>query len=441
MTILEKKFFDYTSNFELLVTELNGKNKPNRLQVRDDSFSFFKSNGFPDKKQESWRFTDLSPIINTDFRHVLYNELNQVDKLEFNNLLFTDWEGAQLVFVDGWYKQNLSFLPAGFNEKLFVQSVFHSEDSKYDKTTKIISESLARTDNAFSALNTACFLDGIWISIPDNTILEHPIHILHVATGYDKPHVMHPRHIISLGANSSATIIESWFSLSDSAYFSNPVSDIMLNENAELNHYRYQRESVDAFHISHIYVEQKAHSRYKYTGVERGGRIVRSSVHSVLNGQGANAILNGLYLAGGKQHINNHTLVDHVKHNCKSNELYRGILNDKASAVFDGKVFVHTDAQKSDARQSNSCLLLTDEVKIDAKPQLEIYADDVQCSHGSTVGQLDEESLFYLQSRGIGREKAKSILIYAFAEEIINSIGDETLRLRIEKELQTFLKS
>ena len=248
------------------------------------------------------------------------------------------------------------------------------------------------------------------------------------------------RNLIFLSENSQARIVESHFNLKDGLYFNNPVSEIRIAENSRLNHIRIQNESNKAYHIGSIFVDQKQNSHYFSTSLSFGGKIARNNIYTKLDGEGIEAILNGLYMGHGDQLVDNHTFIDHMKPNCESHELYQGILTDNANGVFSGKIMVHPAAQKTDAKQSNNCLLLSDEARINSKPQLEIYADDVRCTHGATVGQLNENAIFYLRSRGISEQLAKNILTYAFVEQVVEGIGIDTVRDYVDNVILERLK-
>jgi Fe-S cluster assembly protein SufD len=435
----KNKKFDFLGAFEAVLKHKNIVNDPERLRIRDEAFSYFKMNGFPNKKVESWRFTDISELENKAFT-VAPNHQNQPFAKETLPIYFLGADKAmKLIFIDGWFHPQHSAMPTQLKDQINIHPFAAANGAVYNDISETLRNSLAIRDNSISALNTAFCTDGVYLDIAENTQVEFPIHIINIALASTPCQLISPRHIVKVGKNSSAVIIESWVTDGNECYFSNAVADIKMSENSSLKHYRYQNESLLAYHMNHTYVEQMTDSRYKHIAFEKGGKITRGSINTVLNGKGASATLNGLYLGSGAQHIDNHTQIAHAEAHCASKELYRGILNDKSTAVFDGKILVHPDAQKTESEQSNSCLLLTDKVKIDAKPQLEIYADDVKCSHGSTVGQLDKEQLFYLQSRGIGIEEAKAILVYAFAEAVLNSIDDKPLHAFMRAELQEYL--
>ncbi|MBN2425384.1 MAG: Fe-S cluster assembly protein SufD [Calditrichaceae bacterium] len=422
----------YLNNYNTLLDHLNGNNDGRRIAVRDQAFSFFKENGFPSTKQESWRFTDVSPIAAKKFIHSLEPDENLVRESEINTYLYPDWDGIQLVFIDGQFSHRFSAIPKNLDQKIKITNLRSLPKTQQKLLTEILEKSSAKNDNAFTALNTAFFSDGIWIELADNVGSELSVHLVHIASGRQENIAYFPRNVINIGKNSSINLTETFQSPGNSLYFCNIVTDINIAENAKMDHIKIQAESLSAFHVSHTYINQEKQSAYKSCVFSSGSALARNSINAIVYGEACETELDGLYLGHGSQLIDNNTHIDHAKPHCHSREIYRGILADKSRGVFSGKIMVHPDAQKTDAKQSNNCLLLSEEAKINSKPQLEIYADDVKCTHGATVGQLDEEALFYLRSRGIARNTARNILIYAFAEEIIENIADDKTKNSIE---------
>jgi Fe-S cluster assembly protein SufD len=291
---------------------------------------------------------------------------------------------------------------------------------------------MAPTDVAFTALNTAFMTDGALIQIPADVILEHPIHLLYVTDSEAARGVTYPRTLILAGRHAHATIIESYVAVGDAVYLTNAVTEVDVADGAHIAHYRVQRESERAYHVGTTEVRQGRDSRYHSFSFATGGALARINVYDVLAGQGSEATLDGLYLADGTQHIDHQTRIEHVAPNCGSREIYKGVMDGAAHGVFNGKVYVHPEAQKTDGKQTNNNLLLSDRAHADTKPQLEIFADDVKCTHGATVGRLDEVALFYLKSRGISAESARTLLTYAFAADVLQRIDDDTVRAALE---------
>jgi Fe-S cluster assembly protein SufD len=305
-----------------------------------------------------------------------------------------------------------------------------------DKDTDLIEHHLTRyadyQKDAFLALNTAFIEDGAFVYVQKGTVLEEPIHLLYITTTSDAPTMTNPRNLILAEDNSQATIVEHYVSLNDSLYFSNVVTEVVVGSNSVLNHFMIERESKRAFNISTLRVQQGRSSNVTSHSVLLGGAIVRNNVHPVLAGEGSECYINGLFMSTGRQHMDNYMKVEHASPHCDSRQLYKGVLNGKSRGVFHGRIIVHKDAQKTDAKQTNRNLLLSDEAKIDTKPQLEIYADDVKCTHGATIGQLDENAIFYLRSRGMTLDSARALLLFAFTSEILDGIKVDPIRKYLE---------
>jgi Fe-S cluster assembly protein SufD len=293
----------------------------------------------------------------------------------------------------------------------------------------------------FVALNAAFFDDGGWVELPAGTMLQDPIHLLFVATGGrdDRSMMMHPRVVIGLGANAQASVVETYAAAGGQVYFTNTVTEIALGENAILDHYKLQYESDRAYHIGGIHVRAQRSATYRSHSVSVGGALARNDIVAVLQGQGIDCTLNGLYLADGQRLVDHHTTIDHAEPHCGSREVYKGILADQARGVFNGKIIVRPDAQKTDAKQTNRALLLSEGALINTKPQLEIFANDVKCTHGAAVGQLDDEALFYLRSRGLSDAVSRHILVHAFAADVLNRLPLEAVRNDVEDRLQRHL--
>ncbi|HET9775578.1 MAG TPA: Fe-S cluster assembly protein SufD, partial [Gemmatimonadaceae bacterium] len=284
--------------------------------------------------------------------------------------------------------------------------------------------------HAFTALNTAFVRDGALIEVLPDADVAEPIHLVFVSEG---DRVSHPRNLIIAGRHSRATIVESYVSLREGTYFTNAVTEIVVGEGAHLDHYKIQRESENAFHVGTVQAKQEANSQFHSFSFAVGGSLARTNIYTALDGDAATCTLNGLYLTDGTQHIDNQTSIEHIAPNCPSHEVYKGVLDGRSHGVFNGKVYVHPEAQKTDGKQSNNNLLLSPQARVDTKPQLEIFADDVKCTHGATVGRLDDVAMFYLNSRGIGPERARTLLTYAFAADVLESIELPAVKNALEK--------
>ena len=317
-------------------------------------------------------------------------------------------------------------------EKVIICDLAKAIENNNDLLNKHITRYADNNVSPFTALNTAFVQHGTLIYLPAKTVIDKPINLLYLSKKQSNPFAAHPRNLIVMEEHTEATVIESYIGLDDADYFTNAVTEVSLAAGARLQHYKIQQESLNSYHIGNLNVMQKQDSYLESHSISLGGSLVRNDIHGQLAAEGAEIILNGLYMTDGNQHVDNHTRIDHLKPNTHSLENYRGVLNGKSRAVFNGKVIVHKNAQKIEAHQNNANLLLSDDAEIDTKPELEIYADDVKCSHGATVGQLDKNMLFYLRTRAIDNETAKSLLTFAFAEEVISKIKLPSVRNRLE---------
>jgi Fe-S cluster assembly protein SufD len=290
------------------------------------------------------------------------------------------------------------------------------------------------------ALNTALHQDGACILIERNVEVSKPLHLLFISSANGRPLASFPRNLIVAAEGSRVSLVEHYAGLNGGGYFTNAVTEIVQGENAAVDYYKIQEERRNAFHIATVQVRQSRSSRFSSHSISMGGALVRNDINAVLDGEGAECTLNGLYTLDGEQHEDNHTRIEHARPHCTSHELYKGILDGSSTGVFNGKIYVHKDAQKTDAKQTNKNLIRSEKAAINTKPQLEIFADDVKCTHGATIGQLDEEAVFYLRARGIGEEEARNLLTCAFARDIIDRIGIEAVRIKLEADLMQRLE-
>jgi Fe-S cluster assembly protein SufD len=390
----------------------------------------FTALGIPTVRDEEWRFTNVSPIGAIDFQ--LAGQISgTADRL--TGFAYTD-APVRLVIVNGRFDTTLSRtkgLPAGVH----VTSLATALKDHADVVQRYFGQLADLNTRSFTALNTAFVQDGAFVHIPEGVVVESPIHVVFV-TGADSGHVMaHPRTLIVAGAGAQATVIESYVGAAGETYFSNAVSEAFVGENASVIHYKVQQESIEAFHVGTLHAHTSRNARFSSHSFSLGGRIVRNDASAIFDGEGGECTLNGLYLADRERLVDNHTTIDHAKAHCASHEIYKGILGGSARAVFNGKIIVRQDAQKTDAKQTNRALLLTDGATINTKPQLEIFADDVKCTHGAAIGQLDEESIFYLRARGMTYAEARDMLIHAFAGQVLEGVTVEPLREALEREL------
>jgi Fe-S cluster assembly protein SufD len=398
--------------------------------IRKAAIERFASLGFPTTRDEDWRFTNIMPVAETPFTEAGPAAVTP-DRLA--PFIVRRLSCTQLVFVNGRFAPELSTrraLPRGVQ----VGSLADVLERDPGLVDPYLAKCVQFDRQAFAALNTAFTEDGGVVYIPANVTIPDPVHLLYFTTAA-APAVTHPRTLIVAGDNSQARIVESYAGEAGDFYFTNAVTEIVGGEHSSLEHVRVQRESFAAYHLSntHVYLERSA--LFAQQNIVLGGALVRNDIGATLDAEGINCTLNGLYLGHGHRLIANQTAIDHAKPHCESHEIYKGMLDDHSRGVFTGKIFVRQDAQKTDAKQTNQILLLSDNATINTKPQLEIYADDVKCTHGATVGQLDEESLFYLRTRGIAREDARAMLVHAFASDIIDRVTMEPLRDALERAL------
>jgi Fe-S cluster assembly protein SufD len=421
---------NYLASFPQFEKQIASRDTAWLNQIRNNAISQFKGTGFPTTRDEEWRFTSVSPIAKVPFR-LLHGNCNGLAAADMANFAFSDSECAQLVFVDGRYCANFSCVQdlADGTRVMNLTEALREEPG-------LVQAQLARqtsvNQNAFAALNAAFMADGAFVQIPPGRIGKTFIHLIFLSTGRAEPTVSFPRNLIIVGKRSQTRVVESYVGIRKGLYFTNAVTEIVLEEGGILDHYKLQRESEEAFHIATMHVLQGHDSNFIAHSLSLGGSIVRNDVHITLNEQGGNCILNGLYVTKGRQHVDNHTSIDHAKPNCTSRELYKGILDDESSGVFTGRIMVRKGAQKTNAKQTNKNLLLSESALVNTKPQLEIFADDVKCTHGATIGRLDDEALFYLRSRGIEESSARTLLTYAFATEILSEVQIKPIQCQLD---------
>jgi Fe-S cluster assembly protein SufD len=398
-------------------------------ELRDRGAARFAALGFPTTRDEDWRFTNVGRIASSEFRLAPRTHLGAE---ELKGFVYTD-APHRLVVLDGQFSPELSRtsgLPTGTRFGSLASAVVEESDT----AGRYLGQLADFGSRAFTALNTAFLSDGAFVQIPDGAILEDPLQIVFVSVAGSSA-MSHPRLLLIAGDGSQSRIIETYVGFADQRYLTNAVTEIVVGENAVLDHYKVQEESTQAFHVASMHVHAARSATFSSHSFTLGGRLTRNDLFAVLDGEGAECTLNGLYLADGERLVDNHTTIDHAKPHCPSHEVYKGILGGKARAVFNGKIIVRPDAQKTDAKQTNRALLLTDDAVINTKPQLEIFADDVKCTHGAAIGQIDEDALFYLQSRGFTFFEARDLLIHAFAGEILDRVQIVPLKHALEGEL------
>ena len=418
---------NFIANFDIHQEEIFSKNSDPYKRLRKDAIATFESLGIPTKKSEEWKYTNVAKALNRDWVQ-FPSKAGELTEEDIRSCLIPGLDAYTIVFYNG---KRIPFTESDSNTEVVGDFSEFISDSKATPLDKEI--------DAFDSLNLAFANDGAIINIPDNCVFDKPLYLLYISGNADNLFVQN-RNIIEIGKNSEATIIEARISLAtnnDFQVFANNVTEIYCGDNSNLDHYQIQiKGQATTASINKYLVSQDSNSTYTSTNINLGGQLVRNNVEVVHEGEGCETNLSGLYHLIGNQHLDNHTLIDHKMPHCNSNELYIGILDDKSTGVFNGKVLVRKDAQKTNAFQSNKNILLTDDAKMNAKPQLEIYADDVKCSHGATTGQLNQEALFYLRSRGISKKLAQTMLMEAFMKEVLDKIKIEELKIFLTEKLE-----
>ena len=405
-------------------------------RLRVEAWEQFLSLGFPSTRDEDWRFTSVAPIADGDFALALPSPAVQTESAVAPFRLPLTL-AAELVFVDGRYAPALSrrgTLPHGAR----VESLAASLATDGYGLAPYLGHVAPFQRQPFVALNTAFLGEGACIRLPAGAILAAPIHVLFVSTGAQRGRsiMTHPRVLVVLDGNSQASLVETHAGPAGARYLTNAVTEVVLGENAVLDHYKLQYESDEAYHVGAMYLEAQRSATCTSNSISMGGALVRNEIVASLDGEGVECTLNGLYLADAARLVDHHTTIDHARPHCGSRELYKGILSDHARGVFNGKIIVRPDAQKTDARQTNRALLLSEDALINTKPQLEIFANDVKCTHGAAVGQLDDDARFYLRSRGLSDEEARRMLVHAFAADVLNRLPLAAVRTHVEERLQ-----
>ncbi|MBI3107757.1 MAG: Fe-S cluster assembly protein SufD [Candidatus Rokubacteria bacterium] len=406
--------------------------------LRRAAIGRFAERGLPTRRDEEWKYTSIAPITATAFdfeADAIDDGVTEVTLAPF--CLSPEW--SRLVFVNGRYSARLSTtgsLPRGARIESLGEVLI--TDAEMLRPYLDVSASAGGAD-AFAALNTAFWRDGAFVHVPASANLAVPVHLLFVATVPGVARVDHPRSLIVLEPGSQATLVESYVTLGEGAYLTNAMTDIMVGVGASLEHYKIQLDGPRAFHVGRAQVRQARSSRVGSCSVTFGGRLVRNEVHAHLGAEAASCTLDGLFVIGGRQHVDTHTIIDHAAPRARSRQLYKGVLDGQARGVFNGRVIVRPGANGTDAHQTNKNLLLSDEVEVDSKPQLEIFADDVKCSHGAADGQLAADAVFYLKSRGLDEATAMMLLTFGFANEVLGRVRVEALRAWLEKLLTTRL--
>jgi Fe-S cluster assembly protein SufD len=416
---LEKKFYQLqSSDSEGIIGDL-----------RKEGFKSFKKNGFPTSRNEEWKYTRISNLFNKEYHLAEGGSKNAITSANIDSIRLPGSDKAnELVFVDGIFNPALSTVRSS-GTQLIIQSLEEAMKGTY---SELIENHLGKSGlvirDGIYALNTSFIHGGLFIHVNKNQLPEHPVYIYYLSDARENNLLAQPRSLIFVDESARLQITETYSTLGSLEGFTNGVMEIVVNSNAIVEYYKIQNDVNNASQVSTTHIRQVGKSYVHAVTISLAGGMIRNNTNLLMEAEGNEAHLYGLYLLKGSTHVDNHTLVDNIKPNCFSNEFYKGILDESATGVFSGKIYVRPDAQKTNAYQSNKNILLSDDASINTKPQLEIFADDVKCSHGCTVGQLDEEALFYLRTRGISKEHAQSMLLTAFAEDIVEQLKLEPLR-------------
>lgn len=423
----------YVSNFQSFESKLNGQSKTFLHEIRKDALTKLNELHFPTLKDEDWKYTNVAPLLKNNFHSPQNLDKTEVEEEFIYKNSFTDFDYDRVVFVNGKFDPKLSIigeLPKG----AVVGSLAEAITKHTDIVKKYIGK-YSRVTNAFSAMNHAYSTDGLFIYLPKGKMLERPIQVFFINGSKIDRVLSTPRNLIIAEEGSAAKVIANYIGTEKNQYLTNTLTEVHVDSNANLDLIKIQNEKRDSYHIDKTDAYQDKNSIFNHYSFTFGAALSRTDVNSVLDNENIECHYYGLYVGTDKQHMDHHTFADHAKPNCMSNEIYKGILDDESRGVFNGQILVRPDAQKTNAYQSNKTVLLSDKATIDTKPQLEIFADDVKCSHGATIGKLDEEAYFYIRSRGVQEKMAQSMLIHAFAGDVIEAVKIEQMRDQLNHKL------
>nr|WP_299032383.1 Fe-S cluster assembly protein SufD [uncultured Tenacibaculum sp.] len=398
-------------------------------EIRTKALQNFEKLGFPTKKLEAWKYTSLNSVLKEDYS-IFPDRDASVEFADVKKYFIHEIDSYKIVFVDGKYSSFLSTTTHDGKDVCLLSAAFSKE--KYKPVVEKYFNKIAKQDN-LTSLNTAFATEGAFIHIPKNVEVEKPIQIINFTTGKEHATMLQPRNLIVVEQNAHVQIIERHQNLNNNAVLTNSVTEIYTDTHATVDYYKIQNDNNDASLVDNTYIEQQKESTCSVHTFSFGGNITRNNLNFYQKGEHINSILKGITIIEGKQHVDHHTLVNHIEPNCESHQDYKGIYTDRSTGVFNGKVIVEKEAQKTNAYQQNNNVLISDKATINAKPQLEIFADDVKCSHGCTIGQLDDQALFYMQQRGIPKKEAKALLMYAFANTVLESVKIPEVKKRITK--------
>ncbi|NJB37152.1 MULTISPECIES: Fe-S cluster assembly protein SufD [Flavobacteriaceae] len=399
-------------------------------EVRSEAIKNFEAKGFPSKKEEAWKYTSLKSIEKVDFS-IFPKETNALEYKDVKKFFLHEIDTYKIVFVDGVYSSYLSETTHDGVDVCLMSAAFSKP--MYKEVIEKYFNKVASKDESLTTLNTAFSREGAYIYIPKSKAPRKPIQILHLATGNEAALMLQPRNLIVVEENAEVQIIERHQSLTTNEVFTNAVTEIFAAKDARVDYYKVQNDAPTASLVDNTYIDQKTNSQVRVHTFSFGGKLTRNNLNYYQNGEHIDSTLKGVTILGEKQHVDHYTLVHHAQPNCESHQDYKGIYGDSSTGVFNGKIIVDKIAQKTNAFQQNNNILISDKATVNTKPQLEIFADDVKCSHGCTIGQLDEDALFYLQSRGIPKKEARALMMYAFANNVLESVRIPELKVRINK--------
>ncbi|WP_412559488.1 Fe-S cluster assembly protein SufD [Winogradskyella sp. MIT101101] len=397
--------------------------------IRTEAIKTFETEGFPTKRQEAWKYTSLNSVLKHDYS-VFPKKENEIEFKDVKKYFIHDIDAYKIIFIDGKYASHLSQTTHDGIDVCLMSSALSKP--KYRLIIENYFNKIASKDG-LSSLNTAFSAEGAYIHIPKNKLVQKPIQIIHFSTGNEAALMLQPRNLVIVDENSHVQIIERHQSLTDNPVLTNSVTEIFTNKRAIVDYYKIQNDRESASLIDNTFVNQKQESLAKVHTFSFGGKLIRNNLNFYQNGERIDSTMKGITIIGNKQHVDHNTLVHHIEPNCESHQDYKGIFDDSSTGVFNGKVVVEKEAQKTNAFQANNNILISDKASINTKPQLEIFADDVKCSHGCTIGQLDESAMFYLRSRGIPEKEARALLMFAFSNNVLDSVKITEVKNRITK--------
>ncbi len=414
--------------FEHFESQLNGQKESKWHQTRKEAFEALAQLPFPTTKHEEWKYTNVAKILKNNYA---FNAPSTISKEEVDKFSLSTLDAHKLVFINGVFNEEFS----SFESEKGIH-ILNLQDA-YSQHKELIEQHFgqyaAYQEEPFTALSTAFAFNGVFVLAEKSAVASKPVFILNITDTREYPIIAQPRNLVLAEENSQITIIEDFVSLGENPAFLNYVSEFKVEKYAHVDHYKLQNKGANNYYVGTTQVKQTDNSNYNNTVITLGGGLIRNNLNILLDGEYCEAFMNGLYMLKDADHVDNHTMVDHLKPNSYSNELYKGVMDGKSTGVFNGKIYVRKYAQKTNAFQENKNILLSENATVDTKPQLEIWADDVKCSHGATTGALDEEPMFYLRSRGIGEDKARALLMNAFAADVVLRIKSEAFRTHIEE--------